>query len=408
MVLLAWSLALPALAVPLTGSGTHLSLAGLVDGDGPAVQTWSVVDNGGSSLTASFSSPAQTPWIGSASGTGAIPGGGFSGDSSWDFTTLTNGSLPSGTALRLGDLDGGSGPEILTLIAYDAADQVITTPWLEEPIAFDSNGVPFSATSTPGWNWTGTSYIFDGNTVTGSNPSLGITLLTNVDIFSLDAIKPNIGHGFVLEAPLTCQVDTGVASDGSVFPIGTQEDEWVVTVDPGGGVVPRGADVIATSASWNVIPGTAFIAANQQTNSTTEFEICFDFQSVDAPSLSLEALVDNNADFSLNGNPIGSITGGTAANFNLPAIPISTTNAAFFTAGENCLEVDVHNNGSITGLNIQGTVTNGAGCQVLPAPAPPPLTTVPSATQHGRMALLGLLVLGGAWTLLRRGARTDP
>ncbi len=162
---------------------------------------------------------------------------------------------------------------------------------------------------------------------------------------------------------LSLDLATGVDSGGNLIPVGSDDDNWIVTLDASGGIVPRPASVIAPHPFWQTIPGTQWISADYNgPNGDYEYDFCFclddRFQN---PVLTLQIRADDDSQVYLNGNFIGNGGGFNAAQ---PAM-LSTNNAAFFVAGQNCVKVVVQNiGGAPTGINLAGTVTavNGKCC----------------------------------------------
>jgi hypothetical protein len=118
--------------------------------------------------------------------------------SNWDFTGLTAGFLPAGTFFRLGDLDNG---ETMSFRAFDQANNLITSPWLDEAI-FASSPTPsdLQAANYPGWSFAAGVYTFNGYAGVSGNTLLTITLPTNTDIFGLQVDQPDSTAGFGLAA----------------------------------------------------------------------------------------------------------------------------------------------------------------------------------------------------------------
>jgi MYXO-CTERM domain-containing protein len=198
-------LASTAQAMPLTGSGANLPIASSTT---PPAQARTAVASG-SGWTGSWSAPAAAPWVGSFTATGPIPSGvGPTGITRYDFSSLPMGALSSGTYFRFGDVDGGSTQnETFTLLAWDVSGNLVTTPWLDGPIATGGVGPGGGAilpTSTPGWSWNaGTGeYFIDGSTVSGGNPSVSSWLVSNTDIAMLSVERTSDFANFSLAAPL--------------------------------------------------------------------------------------------------------------------------------------------------------------------------------------------------------------
>jgi hypothetical protein len=156
---------------------------------------------------------------------------------------------------------------------------------------------------------------------------------------------------------LTLNLATGVDDSGNLIPVNTDDDDWVVTVDPSGfGSVPRPATVIAPHPSWLTIPGTQWVTAWYfGGNGDYEYEYCFCLDDrFKNPQLTLQIRTDDSGDVYLNGNHVGAAASFGAAQ---PAT-LSTSNPAHFQAGQNCIRIVVHNlGGAPTGFNMAGTIT---------------------------------------------------
>ena len=121
----------------------------------------------------------------------------------WDQRRCVEGGF------RFGDVDGGSTTnETFTLLAFDASNTLITTPWLDEPVYTGGIGTgPGSSLvigNMPGWSWNaGTGeYFIDGSTITTANPSVSIYLESNMDISYLQVTRTSGFASFSLGAPL--------------------------------------------------------------------------------------------------------------------------------------------------------------------------------------------------------------
>ena len=165
-------------------------------------------------------------------------------------------------------------------------------------------------------------------------------------------------------ARLDKALDTGVNdANGSLIPIGGNDDTWDVTVDPSGGTVPRPATVISPHPAWLTIPGTEWISAAQYgPNGSYTYRSCFcldpRFQNA---QLVLDLRADDGATVYLNGNYIGATPYGWAFNTPQPT-HVFATNQAFFKPFENCIEIVVVNGGGVvTGLNAAGHITADKG-----------------------------------------------
>ncbi len=192
----------------LIGSGPNLPIPSL-NNPPPPNQPRATTITGGT-WTGTWTNPAHPDWIGSFNATGPVPtSAGTVGTTRYDFTGLPNLELPSGTFFRFGDVDGGSTTnEIFTLRAFDAFNNVITTPWLSLPISVTGTGTGSGGTilpgNTPGWSWvasTGT-YTIDGSTVTGGNPNVAVHMTSLIDISEMTLTRGSTFCGFSLAAPL--------------------------------------------------------------------------------------------------------------------------------------------------------------------------------------------------------------
>ncbi|MBE7505974.1 MAG: hypothetical protein HS101_06760 [Planctomycetia bacterium] len=153
---------------------------------------------------------------------------------------------------------------------------------------------------------------------------------------------------------------TGVAADGSLIPVGNDDDEWIVTQDASGGATPRPATVVTPHTAWVTIPGTQWISANYfGPNGTYGYRFCFCLDDrFSNPLLTLQCRGDDNGQVFLNGNFIGN----TGAFSSATPATLSTNNPAFFQPGENCVTVIIENiGGAPTGFNMAGTVTADDG-----------------------------------------------
>lgn len=207
-ITLALSLAGTAAAQPLVGAGPNLPIP--APNDPPPPQQVRNAVTSGPGWTGTWVAPAQPDWVGSFTATGPIPAGATTtGTTRYDFSTLPTGQLPADTFFRFGDVDGGSTTtEVFTLLAFDSGGSLITTPWLDEPIAVTGTGTGGAGAilpgNTPGWSWTaGTgTYVIDGATVTGGNPSISIFMESNTPIASMQLTRGSTFASFSLAAPL--------------------------------------------------------------------------------------------------------------------------------------------------------------------------------------------------------------
>lgn len=154
-------------------------------------------------------------------------------------------------------------------------------------------------------------------------------------------------------------IGTGVDDDGTLIPFGSDDDDWAVTVDAAGGIVPRPAKVISPNPAWLTIPGTRWISANSTgPNGDYHYEFCFCLDArFQSPELFLQLRADDRASVYLNGSLIGSTP--ATYSFNTPQpTAIYENDPDLFLVGENCVTVVVSNtHGVVTGLNLSGFVS---------------------------------------------------
>ncbi len=159
----------------------------------------------------------------------------------------------------------------------------------------------------------------------------------------------------------TVKINTGFNyNTNTVFPIGGMTPWWRVISDPDPGTTePRPAGVILKHPAW-AFPFTnsqwisSYPSSTNILNGLYEFEYCFCLgPNAQKPSMAFDILADDSAAVFLNGNYIGSTTGG----FTVPT-HLATNNPQFFKPGRNCIRVRLHNIGSVAmGLDIAGYVT---------------------------------------------------
>jgi hypothetical protein len=207
-------------------------------------------------------------------------------------------------------------------------------------------------------------------------------------------------EGFaVVESPLELDVDTVyTAGAGPAFDVTSIHTERVaerrmqtckrLDLDLTTGAPGSAWQVVATS---QVPPGTLPRAPNTygqapfpnaewigalQSNITDvkqwwEFQICFCL-CTGARDLKLNltgASIDDLADFTLNGSPIGQLSWSPTGTVTAAALGVINTNAApFFRAGQNCLKVRLTNvNPTLAGFALAGSVTGAdAACPTTP------------------------------------------
>jgi predicted enzyme related to lactoylglutathione lyase len=151
-------------------------------------------------FTANWTSPSPAPWLGTIVGTGYSlleKFGAYTTDV--DFSGLTNGELPVDTFIYFGDLDNGShSGESYTITAYDSANSVITSPWLDDMVFCNAGTLPTSLASCV---WNGSDYFLDGSAVPG-NPHVGFFLRNNQAIRQLHVVSTGSNHIITFYAPL--------------------------------------------------------------------------------------------------------------------------------------------------------------------------------------------------------------
>ncbi|MFB3429785.1 MAG: PEP-CTERM sorting domain-containing protein [Phycisphaerales bacterium] len=188
-------------AQPLTGSGSHLPIPNPNPG-APANQVRSVTLNSGG-FTGTWTAPALSPWIGTFSAIGPVPGTSSSspGATLYDFSTMPAGTLPTGTYFRFGDVDNGASlTETFVLQAFDSSG-VVTAPWLDVPLGATGGGL--SPTAMPAWNFDAVTgaYTFDGTSVVG-NPNVAFYLSNNIALTGLEVQRSTTFSTFSLHAPI--------------------------------------------------------------------------------------------------------------------------------------------------------------------------------------------------------------
>ena len=155
------------------------------------------ITNATGSFTGTWGSPAAITWLGTFTATGNYPSSGFSGTSVWDFSGLSAGNLPSGTYVRLGDVDN-TNVEVITLRAFDASNVQLTNAWLINPFVPGATPSEFLQSNLPSWNLSGGVYTFTG---VDPNTLLTVSLQTNTVIRFLQVYKAHVNNGFALAAP---------------------------------------------------------------------------------------------------------------------------------------------------------------------------------------------------------------
>ncbi len=143
---------------------------------------------------------ADTAWLGGqweATGPNNRPPT-QTGNTAYDFTTLSAGSLPVSTFITMGDVDRGTGVgETFSFTAFSALNTPILIPWLDllgTTAAIDSQLPRYQ------WNPLTGEYFFDGSNVPG-NPSVAFRMLTTVSIAVLEVDKARTSYSFNIAAP---------------------------------------------------------------------------------------------------------------------------------------------------------------------------------------------------------------
>ena len=201
----------PVQAALLTGSGAHLTLPGsVVPFSSIAVGLTSFSETPYTSFSLVWDGSAPLAWQGTVNGTGPYTAGPRpAGTTLFNFSALNAGFLPTGTYLNFSDLDNGSGTEHITLRAFDTANNLITTPWLNDtvtlwaPSTTTGGGAP-GVNDGPGYDWNGVAanaYTFDGTTVPG-NPNINLFLTSAMNIGSVEVIRDSNSNSFGFAAPV--------------------------------------------------------------------------------------------------------------------------------------------------------------------------------------------------------------
>lgn len=209
---------------PLTGSGSHLTLPPFLSPVPGAGLTYTEIPS--TSFTGTWGTNAAAAWQGTFTSSGPIPiGARPSGTSTYDFSTLASGHLPSLTTFFISDLDHSGGlPELLTLRAFDVANGVtLTNPWLDIPFGVNGTGsgvgsVP-ALLDMPGWDWNVTSpfaYTFNGGPVL-NNPNINLVFLSNQAFERLIVTRDNSLSNFGLIAPAAVPEPSSLAMLAAVF-----------------------------------------------------------------------------------------------------------------------------------------------------------------------------------------------
>ncbi|HVZ38813.1 MAG TPA: SdrD B-like domain-containing protein [Candidatus Kapabacteria bacterium] len=166
-----------------------------------------------------------------------------------------------------------------------------------------------------------------------------------------------------------CYADTLRLNSGlnqvtnTLVPIGAYNLSWTVISDPDPGTSePRPAVAITKHPAWGgPLVNTQWLSSYPTSiaplNGPYVFQTCFCMnQKHGAPKLVMDLMADDSAAVFLNGNYVGSTTGG----YTTPT-HIVDVNPAHFQPGKNCLQVKVVNIGSVAmGFDLAGYV-NASG-----------------------------------------------
>ena len=146
---------------------------------------------------------------------------------------------------------------------------------------------------------------------------------------------------------------------GTLLPLGGRDDDWTI-VAPG---AERAADVVANPhPNWGApLPLTRWLSTDTDRGVSTSatlisYERCFCLaEGTRDIGLDLQVRADNVATVLLNGRRLG----GPGGEFNRSPLMIHQTGSAgdgLFTAGRNCLRIDVNDLGGFTGVDVAGTL----------------------------------------------------
>jgi hypothetical protein len=128
-------------------------------------------------------------------------GAGPTGTAAYNFTAgggYAPGVLQVGTYFVFGDLDNGAGQnESFRLRAYDSSNNLIVTPWLEQPFAASLGS---AAAQMPSYTFTPGTYDFSGLAVPG-NPTATVFLSNNTLVYRMEVTRTSTFASFILAAP---------------------------------------------------------------------------------------------------------------------------------------------------------------------------------------------------------------
>ena len=239
------------------------------------------------------------------------------------------------------------------------------------------NGNLIGSTPDPSFNTANPTVIIENNPslfVVGQNCITVVVSNTNAIVTGLNlagTVTADDGKCCCDEADLDQNLDSGVDDSGGLIAIGSDDDDWDVTVDAAGGTVPRPATVITPHPAWSTIPGTRWISASATgPNGLYVYELCFCLDPrFENAQLTLDLRADDFATVCLNGVEIGATP--PSSSFNTPQpTHIFVTNQDLFICGKNCIEIKVTNShGVVTGVNVAGQITADKGlCCCAPSP----------------------------------------
>lgn len=197
-------------AVPLTGSGSHLAILS-PNPRSPLAQARTIMSTTPQTgWTGGWTTPVSSSWLGTYTASGPVPTGNTNptghasatGITLYDFTSLLTGELPAGTYFYFGDVDLGSTlSEVYTLSALDSSGSLITSPWLDEVIGV-AGTIAIVSDSMPAWSFNAGVYTIDGSSITSGNPNIGSYLPSNIGITSLEVTRSTTFQNFALYAPV--------------------------------------------------------------------------------------------------------------------------------------------------------------------------------------------------------------
>jgi LysM repeat protein len=153
----------------------------------------------------------------------------------------------------------------------------------------------------------------------------------------------------------------------------TGSAEWMVTQDPDSGTVePRPANIIAKHQAWTILPGTQWIGPSDQAASDAPtglyryrfcFCLCSGFRNA---KLEFDVLADNRlTQVWLNTSSVDVTPVPSNQHPFQVSTHVETADQSMFIPGENCITLEVQNDGGPSGVDIAGGVTvarRGCAC----------------------------------------------